>query len=531
MKCPNCASPVGADARFCGECGQALFQLGKSLVEPEPPPASQSSGPDLSVLHTMDGMERADTRAPKKPSQRAMAPGDVFAGRYEVKNVIGEGGMGVVYRAADKLTERDVALKLIRADRLAGKDAVNRLIREGITSRDIRHQNIVAVYDVGEVDGIPYMSMEFLNGQSLRSWNRRRLASSTDCSMMAAANIMAEILSGLDAAHRAGVVHRDLKPENVMLVSEPSERGAALKILDFGVARAAGTGDTGATSLGTRGYMAPEQITAPDAALPSADLYSLSVMFYELLVGVVPQGHWQPPSAGRSDVPPSIDKLIERGLSNNPRQRPQSVAEYSRALADAMNGAFGQQSVPPWLQKLNDTLFRPMGGERQPTAPQAGFRPGPAPMPGPAPRPQSPQQAYAPQPIAGPPSQNVFRLFWDGITRNYATGAGRASVKEYWAVNIGAVILFLIGLGVDVEVAAAVAGPYVLDPPVMPMLSIILLLGMVPPSIAVTARRIHDLGHKAEFAKAFALFGQMMSSRGTPGPNPFGPDPMQGGAR
>jgi serine/threonine protein kinase len=111
-----------------------------------------------------------------------MAPGDVFAGRYEVKNVIGEGGMGVVYRAADKVTDRDVALKLIRADRLAGKDAVNRLIREGVTSRDIRHQNIVAVYDVGEVDGHPYMSMEFLNGQSLRSWNRRRLASSTDCS-------------------------------------------------------------------------------------------------------------------------------------------------------------------------------------------------------------------------------------------------------------------------------------------------------------------------------------------------------------
>ena len=538
MNCPNCASPVGADARFCGECGQALRQLGKSLVEseapaPPPPPPPPSPGPDLSALHTMDGMERAETHSPKKASQRAMAPGDVFAGRYEVKNVIGEGGMGVVYRAADKVTDRDVALKLIRADRLAGKDAVNRLIREGVTSRDIRHQNIVAVYDVGEVDGHPYMSMEFLNGQSLRSWNRRRLASSTDCSVMAAANIIAEILSGLDAAHRAGVVHRDLKPENVMLVSEPSERGAALKILDFGVARGAGTGDTGATSLGTRGYMAPEQITAPDAALPSADLYSLSVMFYELLVGVIPQGHWQPPSAGRSDVPPSIDRLIERGLSNSPRQRPQTVAEYSRALADAMNGAYGQQTIPPWLQKLNDTLFRPMGGERQPVAPPPGFRPGPAPGPAPRPQPQpqQPQQAYAPLPVAGPPSQNVFRLFWDGITRNYATGAGRASVKEYWAINIGAVTLFLIGLGVDVEVAASVAGPYVLNPPVMPMLSVILLLAMIPPSIAVMARRIHDLGYRAEFAKAFALVGQMMSSRGTPGPNPFGPDPMQGGAR
>lgn len=527
MKCPNCASPISADARFCGECGQALSQLGKSLVEPEPaearsPDPDPSPGPDLSALHTIDGMDRKETRAPKAGSHRSLVPGDIFADRYEVKKVIGEGGMGVVYRAADKLTERDVALKLIRADRLAGTDAVNRLIREGITSRDIRHPNIVAVYDVGVVDGHPYMSMEFLNGQSLRSWNRRRLASSTDCSMMSAANIIAEILSGLDAAHRAGVVHRDLKPENVMLVSEPSERGAALKILDFGVARGAGAGDTGATSLGTRGYMAPEQITAPDAALPSADLYSLSVMFYELLVGVIPQGHWQPPSAGRSDVPPSIDKLIERGLSNNPRSRPQTVSEYSRALVDAMNGAYGQQSRPPWLQKLNDTLVRQLEGG------------GPGPRAGPAPHPASrpgPQSGSQPQP--GPAaSQNVFKLFLNGVTGKYGSGAGRASVKEYWTVNIGAAILFCVGIGLDADMATYVdgAGNEIMGP-IVPTFSVLLLLAMVIPMVAVSARRIHDLGHKADIGKAFALSGALMSNRGTVGPNAYGPDPLERGAR
>ncbi|MEZ6030826.1 MAG: protein kinase [Hyphomonadaceae bacterium] len=513
MKCPNCSSPVTADARFCGECGQALRQLGKSLIEPDPAPPEAAPLPDLSALHTIDG---AETHAPKTGSQRVLSPGDIFADRYEVKQIIGEGGMGVVYRAADKLTEKDVALKLIRADRLAGKDAVNRLIREGVTSRDIRHPNVVAVYDVGEVDGNPYMSMEFLSGQSLRSWNRKRLARSLDCSMMAAANIIAEILSGLDAAHKAGVVHRDLKPENVMLVSEPTERGAALKILDFGVARAAGAGDTGATSLGTRGYMAPEQITAPDAALPSADLYSLSVMFYELLVGVLPQGHWQPPSAGRSDVPPSIDKLIERGLSNNPRVRPQSVAEYSRELVGAMNAAFGQTSVPPWLQKLNDTLFRPSGGARAPSAPQA-------------PQPHQPQQAayqaHAPQAGAG---QNVFKLFWDGVTRKYGSGAGRASVKEYWSISIGALVLFLVGVALDVDLATVEVDGFEYQGPIMPAFSIIFLLAMIVPGIAVTARRIHDLGHKADIAKSFELMGAMMSSRGTVGPNAYGPDPLEG---
>ena len=521
MNCPNCGSAVSADARFCGECGQALRQLGKSLVEPAAKPASASTsendnspGPDLSALHTIDGM---DTKTPKPASVRTLAPGDTFAGRYEIKKVIGEGGMGVVYRASDKLTEKDVALKLIRADRLAGKDAVSRLIREGVTSRDIRHPNVVAVYDVGEVGGDPYMSMEFLAGQSLRAWNRKRLASSQDCSMMAASNIIAEILSGLDAAHKAGVVHRDLKPENVMLLGEPSERGASLKILDFGVARAAGAGDTGATSLGTRGYMAPEQITAPDAALPAADLYSLSIMFYELLVGVVPQGHWQPPSGGRSDVPPAIDKLIERGLSNSPRQRPQSVAEYSRALADAMNATYGQTAMPPWLQKLNDTLFKPIGVDIRPAV-------GPAPAPH---QPQQPQPAYPPaKPRPGGASQNAFMLFWDAISRKFASGAGRASVKEYVAVNVGAVVMFFAGVALDAGMAVDEDG-YATE--FVPLFSVILLLAMIVPAVAVSARRIHDLGHKADVAKAFALSGQLISSRGTLGPNQYGPDPLDPG--
>lgn len=529
MNCPNCGSTVTADARFCGECGQALRQLGKSLVEKASPasapqqPASapqqdDSPGPDLSALHTIDGM---DTKTPKpSSSQRTLSPGDTFAGRYEIKKVIGEGGMGVVYRATDKLAEKDVALKLIRADRLAGKDAVSRLIREGVTSRDIRHPNVVAVYDVGEVGGDPYMSMEFLNGQSMRAWNRRRLSASEDCSMMAASNIIAEILSGLEAAHKSGVVHRDLKPENVMLLGEPSERGVSLKILDFGVARAAGAGDTGATSLGTRGYMAPEQITAPDAALPSADLFSLSIMFYELLVGVVPQGHWQPPSAGRSDVPPAIDKLIERGLSNNPRQRPQSVAEYSRALADAMNSTYGQNAIPPWLQKLNDTLFRPISGDNRPGV-------------GPATPPHQPQPAHPPVRPPGGGGQSAFMLFWDAVTRKYASGAGRASVKEYWAVNGGAAAAIFMGVAVDAGMAVDEQG-YTTE--FVPMVSSIMLLAMIAPSLAVTARRIHDLGHKADVAKALALSGALMSIRGTPGPNAFGPDPldagaMQGGAR
>ncbi len=494
------------------------------------------AGPDLSGLHTIDDME---TKAPRPGSSRVLAPGDVFAARYEVLQVIGEGGMGVVYRAMDKLTSKEIALKLIRADRLAGKDAVQRLIREGVTSRDIRHPNVVAVYDVGEADGQPYMSMEFLQGQSLRAWTRKRLQTSTDCSMLTAANIIAEILAGLDAAHKAGVVHRDLKPENVMLVGEPGDKAATLKILDFGVARAVGSGDTGATSLGTRGYMAPEQITAPDAAQPAADLYSLSVMFYELLVGVLPQGHWQPPSGGRSDVPAAIDKLIERGLSNNPRMRPQTVAEYGKALADAMNATQTSSTFAPWLEKLQNTDFKPLIDQiAQNMKPLTGGQPV---MP-------QVQQTGA---VAGKSGGRIWGWIKDGFTKNYANGKGRASRMEYWSILVTVMVLAMVGYMIDAESLAAgvaageiyVSNPYGSGEQIVAELMssgqwfpvgilIAMVMGVVP-AIAVTSRRLHDMGLNGWLAITAMIpsIGQIISivigvPGSKPGDNQYGPNPL-----
>jgi len=148
-----------------------------------------------------------------------------------------------------------------------------------------------------------------------------------------------------------------------MLIDEPTESAAPLKILDFGIARATGAvTDSGTgTGLGTPRYMAPEQITSPDTAGEAADLYSLSVLFYELLVDVLPQGHWQPPSGGRPDIPQAIDRLIESGLSNRPANRPQSAGEYRDALVKAVNiggrpakkkkaAKDGSGGIPPALQ-------------------------------------------------------------------------------------------------------------------------------------------------------------------------------------
>ena len=537
MNCPNCGSAIAADARFCGECGQALRQLGKSLVEETKPApaAASSSGPDLSGLRTIDDME---TKSPRADSTRVLKPGDVFAGRYEVVSVIGEGGMGVVYRATDKLTSKEIALKLIRADRLAGKDAVQRLIREGVTSRDVRHPNVVAVYDVGEADGQPYMSMEFLGGQSLRAWTRQRLQTNTDCSMLTAANIVAEILAGLEAAHKAGVVHRDLKPENVMLMGEPSDKGVTLKILDFGVARAAGSGDTGATSLGTRGYMAPEQITAPDSAQPAADLYSLSVMFYELLVGVLPQGHWQPPSGGRSDVPAAIDKLIERGLSNNPRVRPQRVAEYGKALAEAMNTTQASNTFAPWLQKLQDSGFKPIIDQLQQTTQKLANTTVHVTPP--------PQTSV----VAGKSSGQQWQWIKDGFTKNFINGKGRASRMEYWCIAIVAAVIGAIGFSVDYESLSSFAqsgmayyNPYASPEQIVsdlistgqwfPTGMAIAFVFAAPPAIAVTSRRLHDMNVTgwAAIVTLIPTIGQIASiviglPGGAAGDNKYGPNPL-----
>ncbi len=265
----------------------------------------------------------------------SLEPGEVFADRYTIVERIGQGGMGVVYLATEELAgkQRKIALKLIRADRLADQRAIDKLINEGALTQDIRHPNVVAVYNVGESGGKPFVAMDYVEGHSLREWHRRKINAREEISLPVVGAIIGALLDGLEAAHALGIVHRDLKPENVILTDEPSDDTAALQILDFGIAHTPGTSVSATgTGLGTPRYMAPEQITNPDGVEPSADLYSLSVIFYELLMDVLPQGHWQPPSGGRPDISVGIDQIIETGLSNRPATRQQSVAEYRQQL-------------------------------------------------------------------------------------------------------------------------------------------------------------------------------------------------------
>lgn len=268
--------------------------------------------------------------------QKPLQPGQLFADRYKIEASIGGGGAGAIYSAFDETSEEKVALKVIRPGLASTPEARKRLVREAIVARNIRHSNVVAVHDVGLSAERVYMVMELLQGQNLRMWLGQQSSRGVDCSFPAVTAIVLAILDGLDAAHAQNVVHRDLKPENVFLLSEPGDGAVKLKILDFGLANANGPHASQASMMGTPIYMAPEQRTMPDSARASADLYSLSIMFYELLMGVPPERFWQPPSRGRADVPQTIDALIERGISNHPRSRPQSVAEYRAALLAAL---------------------------------------------------------------------------------------------------------------------------------------------------------------------------------------------------
>ncbi|WP_340693745.1 serine/threonine-protein kinase [Hyphomonas sp.] len=330
--CEKCGADLPSDSIFCSSCGKPL--RGDDID-------GHTSGA-VDQITPMTGLITPDPDNPtgrESKSSPTLEPGQIFAERYTIEKVIGRGGMGVVYKATDKISGKPVALKLINASHLGGERAVQRLIEEGVTARDIRHPNVVAVYDIGLSADQPFVAMEYLDGISLRSWHGRMMQRGEAVPLRVAARIIVEILDGLRAAHDAGVIHRDLKPENIILVGEPTDKAAPLKLLDFGIARAAGSlqSSSSGTGLGTPDYMAPEQRTNPDAAGPSADIYSISVMLYELLVGVVPGRHWQPPSGGRSDVPMEVDELILKGMSDNRDSRPQSATAYRQALIASVN--------------------------------------------------------------------------------------------------------------------------------------------------------------------------------------------------
>src|SRR5438552_9495399 len=228
---------------------------------------------------------------PAKPAPRTRAgtthagqpmlePGAILAQRYEILQILGEGGMGAVYKAMDRELSRPVALKVIRPD-LAGNQAIlDRFKQELILARQVTHRNVIRIYDLGEAEGMKFITMEYVEGRDLHSLLLERQKFTPE----EAVDIMQQVCLALDAAHREGVIHRDLKPQNIMRDAQ-----GRVVVMDFGLARlieSNGMTQTGAL-VGTMEYMSPEQ--ALGSALDQrSDLFTLGLIFYELLSGKMP---------------------------------------------------------------------------------------------------------------------------------------------------------------------------------------------------------------------------------------------------
>ena len=253
--------------------------------------------------------------------------------RYEVRKLIGEGGMANVYLGYDTILERDVAIKVLRGDLADDEKFVRRFRREAQSASLLNHPNIVQIYDVGEDDGNFYIVMEFINGQTLKQLIKKR----GKLSVSETIDIMSQLTDGLAHAHDSYIIHRDIKPQNIMILDD-----GMVKITDFGIAMAINASDLTQTNsvMGSVHYLPPEQASSKGSTIKSY-IYSLGIMMYEMLAGTMPfrgetaveiaMKHLKNPMPSvrskNETVPQSVENIILKATAKNPKNRYNNVRE------------------------------------------------------------------------------------------------------------------------------------------------------------------------------------------------------------
>ncbi|MGC1478291.1 MAG: tetratricopeptide repeat protein [Terriglobales bacterium] len=289
--------------------------------------------------------------------------GDMLGGRYEILLLLGEGGMGAVYKAADRELDRFVALKVIRPELASNPSILARFKQELLLAHQVTHRNVIRIYDLGEAEGVKFITMEFIEGKDLRSIIREKQKFAPE----EAVEVIQQVCQALDAAHTVGVIHRDLKPQNIM--QDPAGR---ILVMDFGLARTLegdGMTQTGAI-VGTMEYMSPEQALAKDLDQRS-DLFALGLILYEMLTGKTPfqaesalaslikrtQERATPVSDIDNQIPGALSGIVSKCLERDLNERYQSAAAI---LADlntwkdkrAAGTIKFDATVKPWGQTL-----------------------------------------------------------------------------------------------------------------------------------------------------------------------------------
>jgi serine/threonine protein kinase len=325
----------------------------------------------------------------RRIDRRGHAPGDVLAGKYQIVGLLGEGGMGTVWRAHSLLLDIDVAIKVLHRER-ADLHAAERLLREARATAKLGHPAIVRAFDLGETDaGEPFLVMELLQGTSLAGWMQQR----GRMPATQAVQMLLPIAGALAAAHKQGIVHRDIKPENIIIV--PDEDGTYLpKIVDFGIAKLMDGGSRGEVLtqsgmiLGSLEYMSPEQAEGREEVGEQTDVWALCVVLYELIAGRRPfEGptltalmfalYTRAPtpttqfSAGDAD----LWDIIERGLHKSPSGRWPSMRSLGQALASwavqhgITSDAAGMALERHWLARTSDApMVRESSGHIYPAS-------------------------------------------------------------------------------------------------------------------------------------------------------------------
>ena len=354
QNCPKCgaALPPNAPAGICPKC---LMQAGLAEQNLGRPQANYSAA----TLEHDDRFGLPDT------ATLAAQFSDL-----EISELLGQGGMGAVYRARQTKLDRDVALKIIRPESAGDPSFAERFNREARTLAKLNHPNIVAVYDFGDVvvegaDGRPrtlyYFLMEYVDGANLR-----QLLRAEELHAERALSIVTQICDALQFAHDEGIVHRDIKPENILV-----DMRGRVKIADFGLAKLLSDDevDYALTAshqvMGTPRYMAPEQMEGARSVDHRADIYSLGVVFYEMLTGELPLGRFDPPSQ-KVSVDQQWDQVVLRALEKEPQRRYQHASEVKTEV----------EKMPEYKSATAFAVARPMPtaeGIHPKGAPHYGF--------------------------------------------------------------------------------------------------------------------------------------------------------------